>query len=143
MNKDTNIIEGNIIMAEFMKLPLIKEDLYETPFTQWKWTASFLSGEGYDTTNEFTAKELRYDDSWDWLMTCIQKIANLEEVLTDMDEYYFILDQIPSITDTYNAVLTFIKQYNQTKEHYIEEASLESEEEIIENKKMDNNTPIR
>ena len=59
------------------------------------------------------AHELSYNVSWDWLMPVIEKIHHLEyEHEDNMENIENALDA-KSITDTYKAVVKFIKDYNQ------------------------------
>jgi hypothetical protein len=61
-------------------------------------------------------KDGSYDSSWDWLMPVVQKIGD-EYLNTPFDETYSHLteqyENIWTLEDTYNAVVEFIKDYNQ------------------------------
>ena len=46
-------------------------------------------------------------------MPCLQKILELDEVAEDMEKYYTIVDNIPNIESTHQAVVEFIQWYNQ------------------------------
>ena len=63
-----------------------------------------------------SADDLRYHNSWDWLMPVISKITRDEEYLED-DYREHLMDIVPygHIEDTYDAVVQFIKKYNDGK----------------------------
>jgi len=67
--------------------------------------------------------EMRYEQSWDWLMDAVEEIMDMcfdcdeetGEELNDPEDFYAIRDCIPDITQTYKAVIEFIKNYNKKK----------------------------
>ena len=57
-----------------------------------------------------------FKNSWDWLMPVINKISDISfQDEGDVDDFYSVRDCIPEIHHSYNAVVEFIKQYNETK----------------------------
>jgi hypothetical protein len=66
----------------------------------------------------FELSELKYHESWDWLMLVVQKIGD-EYLNTPFDETYSHLteqyENIWTIEDTYNTVVEFIKDQNTIK----------------------------
>jgi predicted TIM-barrel fold metal-dependent hydrolase len=104
---------NNELIAEFMGLPLTKQELefsgdrkFKTvPFQKWK-----------------------YHESWDWLMPVVEKIESLGFIFTIHSDAGYIgkhwyKGNIPhfgnvsenKITATYNVVIQFINWYNENK----------------------------
>lgn len=115
--KQTEIIEGNKLIAEFMGIDFItKNSRYRV------------------TGNDFTEPHnSRFHSSWDWLMPVVEKITNILKEKQhvpigslEYDKYdqqwkrlfnyqsynFFQADIIP----IYNAMLDFIKWYNSQKQ---------------------------
>ena len=63
-------------------------------------------------------ENLKYDTSWDWLMPVVQKCYETEVVVQPVVEggcsglITFPLIGLPYMEPTYNAVVKFIKEYN-------------------------------
>ena len=53
-----------------------------------------------------------YSKSWDWLMPVVQKIMDVSFFNGEPEDFYVVRDCIPEISDTYKAVVEFIKLYN-------------------------------
>ena len=62
--------------------------------------------------SDYMEHELKYHNSWDWLMPVIQKIMDISFFNGDPEDFYSIRNSIPQIRNTYKAVVEFIKQYN-------------------------------
>ena len=82
-----------------------------------KLIAEFMGVDQVDIDYAFNEHgQLKYHLSWDWLMPVVQKIGD-EYLNTPFDETYSHLteqyENIWTIEDTYNAVVEFIKDYNQ------------------------------
>ena len=62
-------------------------------------------------------EELQYHTSWDWLMPVVSKITR-DEQYWEEDYREHLMDIVPygHIEDTYDAVVQFIKQYNDEKQ---------------------------
>jgi len=58
---------------------------------------------------------LLFDTNWDWLMLAIEKILDISIELDSMEMYYNITDSIPNKVQTYEAIIEFIKYYNNLK----------------------------
>jgi len=56
-------------------------------------------------------KSLKYHESWDWLMPVIHKCFDVAEDGQMSDIMHYL--QVAEMGDTYNAVVEFIKEYNQ------------------------------
>ncbi len=61
------------------------------------------------------ADKLQYHSSWDWLMPVVEKILNKSDNDELIERFYEIQNVIPNREATYNAVVEFINQYNETK----------------------------
>jgi hypothetical protein len=67
---------------------------------------------------EYTGTRVKdYDTSWDWLMPVVLKCKESVDYCSDDNalKYHHIEDEMLSqlsIEDTYNAVVEFIKEYN-------------------------------
>jgi hypothetical protein len=55
---------------------------------------------------------LLFDTDWNWLMQVVEKILNISLELDSMETYYNITDSIPNIEQTHEAVVKFVKLYN-------------------------------
>jgi hypothetical protein len=102
----------------------MKNNLLIAQFMGWKFTNTkkYWIEYPYDDNSIYNyigkihkTDSLTFNSSWDWLMPCIQKILNLDEVTENMEEYYSIIDNIPDINATYKAIIRFIEWYNQNK----------------------------
>ena len=105
--------ENNILMADFLEWKKHETFNYLTPFFQ-----DYLSiGDGICQTPIFRDDDLRFHESWDWLVPVLQKI--LEVTFNDegdetahSDHYYEIIDKFPDIEETHEAAVEFIVKYN-------------------------------
>lgn len=109
-----NTLEGNKLIAEFMKI-IFHDD----------------KGEYYDWEGLYMDESLRFHTSWDWLMQVVEKIESLEtsdsqgfysvEIDADgvkiyctspIDDYIAEVRNSTKLEATYQAVLQFIEWYN-------------------------------
>lgn len=107
MNTENNKSENNRLIAKFMESK-VTIDTY------------FINGM-YMTINE---SDLKYHSDWNWLMQVVEKIESLNVVVeirenvcyieTTPNDYYSELEET-KIQATYNAVVRFIKWYNENK----------------------------
>ena len=75
-----------------------------------KLIAEFMGAEPDKKTFLRTGKEVYfYHISWDWLMPVVQKCF---EVAKHEDDFFAISGSLPYMDSTYDAVVEFIKQYN-------------------------------
>ena len=100
--------ENNKLIAEFMEVKFDKGTFYNM---------------GYDifsNGNLYRSHELKYHESWDWLMPVVEKIMIL--VMEDDSNELYNSEEWDNITHTlvqiqiksvYKAVVNFIKEYNQ------------------------------
>lgn len=112
------INEGNLIIAKFMG---DKEYVHKAHFKHWMREEAELIG----------IEDLQFHSSWDWLMPVVEKIRDLgsidivisikRSVFISWDDGTAYFKQTlgngrNSIETTYEAVIEFIKWYNETKE---------------------------
>jgi hypothetical protein len=97
--------ENNKLIAEFMGISIDGEFAY-------------IEDEGSPLEEVMPINKLKYHLSWDWLIPVVQKIGD-EYYNTPFDETYSRLteqyENIWTLEDTYNAVVEFIKDYNNGK----------------------------
>ena len=88
--------ENNTLIAEFMQEGSEGFNLYDYNGCHYK------------------VDELMFHTSWDWLMPVIEKILDnaFYDVATSMEDFYSIKRHIPYMDETYQAVVDFIKTYN-------------------------------
>ena len=94
-------MENNKLIAEFMGLQFSKGEYYRPLYNSGDWVSE---------------NELRYHDSWDWLMPVVEKI---EDYLSDNVGKVGYFDDGLTINDIevrYQAVVEFIKWYNDGKQ---------------------------
>jgi hypothetical protein len=85
-------MKNNKLIAEFMDIEFNKGTFYDM---------------GYDVFSDgnlYRIHELKYHESWDWLMPVVEKIYSLD---ADIDFFGSI-----NFEATYKEVLEFIKEYN-------------------------------
>jgi hypothetical protein len=94
--KTNEILQGNRTLAEFMTdRPKISKVFFEL---------------------NCAAGDLKYHNSWDWLMPVVEKILNICQESDEMEKYYIITDAIPEIESVFAACIEFAKWYkNQAK----------------------------
>ena len=105
-NEDRNLIAKqhcNKLIAEFMGVP------------QGEHTHFMV--EPFALESYANVDDLKYDISWDWLMPVVSKITRDEQYWED-DYREHLMDIVPygHIEDTYDAVVQFIKAYNDGKQ---------------------------
>ena len=100
-----NIQENNKLIAEFMGWEIYKNVGREVEY----FVKGQLETHHKVVDNWLSFLNMKYHSSWDWLMPCIQKILNLEEVIENMELFYEIRDNIPDIDQTYSSIVTFLK----------------------------------
>ena len=82
-----------------------------------KLIAEFMN-HGFHDGRHRSFDELKYHESWDWLMPVVQKCYETEVVVQPVVEggcsglITFPLIGLPYMESTYNAVVKFIKEYN-------------------------------
>ena len=60
-------------------------------------------------------ENLKYDTSWDWLMPVLDKVKKIRCLPDEHDESFSWVCKSSDIEAEYNAVVEFIKTYNQNK----------------------------
>jgi hypothetical protein len=116
--------EGNKIIAEFMGYKPDTTGRYHSMLP----TAYLYEGSNYQMQTTFTPKSMKYKTSWAWLMPVVDRIENLGYgVSIGMGDYCVIQDDVTSdgieftgmaerkIQSVYDAVVEFIKWYNENK----------------------------
>ncbi len=69
--------------------------------------------QGYDTDMYYTDSELKFHTSWDWLMPVVEKCMQTGDNTDEWDALYDALSTVNK-TNTHEAVVEFINQYNKT-----------------------------
>ncbi len=78
-----------------------------------KKIADFL-GKDHELNQCISAPQ--FHTSWDWLMPVVDRILDLSfQDEGNEDDFYKVRDCMPSIIQTYNAVVEFINQYTKNK----------------------------
>jgi hypothetical protein len=107
-------MENNKLIAEFMGIPT---EVF------WSGKVNYYFRE-FNSGSWYEEHELSYNVSWDWLMPVVQKIESLGYVFTiqgSKAEYGEMISETrcfiaeDKISSTYQAVVEFIKQYNNEK----------------------------
>ena len=120
MKRNKEIYEMNMLIAYFMGYLHTKENYVTTKGTKYMFP---------DKTNSTKhINDLRYNLSWDWLMSVVEKIESLDYhvVFHDTDIYIYggsmenyIVTRYESKEDkkdaVYKAVIEFINWYNKNK----------------------------
>lgn len=130
-NNRNKIIEGNKLIAEFMGYEYIGYSKDTTPPYGWWKKGTLLR---HSNLLQFSLgrkhTDLIYHDSWDSLIPVIHKIGKIDFTekngLLDYLTYKFIdesrgckIDIYSSKMDMFNAVVEFIKWYNNTDDEHI------------------------
>ena len=117
-------IENNKIIAEFLSVKIHPCETIEN--------FKFLPIEERGLYNGYFIDELKYHEDWNWLMVVVEKIESLEifdrmgrfnintknfdenytSFITDKDEDFIQCEGETKIEAVYNAVVEFIKWYN-------------------------------
>ena len=117
-------IENNKIIAEFLSVKMHPCETIEN--------FKFLPIEERGLYNGYFIDELKYHEDWNWLMEVVEKIESLEifdrmgrfnintknfdenytSFITDKDEDFIQCEGDTKIEAVYNAVVEFIKWYN-------------------------------
>ncbi len=93
-------MKDNKLIAEFMEHePIVKGDDVYYELNHIRLTSE---------------DDLRYHTSWDWLMPVVQKCLDVSDD-DNIEDFYSIQNVVPNIEATYDAVVGFIKQYNDEK----------------------------
>jgi hypothetical protein len=92
-------MNNNKLIAEFMGMDSFKDSL-----------ASLHQGKINVDVDVY--EQAQYHTSWDWLMPVVQKIFGLAVADENIELFYDVQTHIPDKTATYNAVVEFIKTYN-------------------------------
>ena len=101
--------ENNKLIAEFMNLS-IKDGVsyYTDEFDMFPM--------GIEVDDVY----LPYDQSWDWLMPVVNKCLNIYHIEQMNDDLNFTFyDAMGNMEETYQAVVEFIKEYNNRAESVI------------------------
>ena len=107
-------IENNKIIAEFLSVKIHPCETIEN--------FKFLPIEERGLYNGYFIDELKYHEDWNWLMVVVEKIESLGyriEIVKHICRIYLsnketiiISENTPKIEAVYNAVVEFIKWYN-------------------------------
>ena len=107
-------IENNKLIAEFLSVKIHPCETIEN--------FKFLPIEERGLYNGYFIDELKYHEDWNWLMEVVEKIESLGyriEIVKHICRIYLsnketiiISENTPKIEAVYNAVVEFIKWYN-------------------------------
>ena len=94
-------MESNKLIAEFIG------------WTSCDSNDSTMYANPQDKSDAWSTDEMRFNESWNWLMPVVSKITRDEKYI-DNDYREHLLDIVPygHIEDTYDAVVEFIKTHN-------------------------------
>ena len=83
-----------------------------------KLIAEFMN-HGFHDGRHRSFDELKYHESWDWLMPVADKCLTTDEAFVTEGQHYFVNDALLTcnIEVVYDRVVLFIKDYNFIKEH--------------------------
>ena len=95
-------MNNNKLIAEFMGLPT---EVFKSGKVNY-YFREFNSGTWYEE------HELSYNVSWDWLMPVLDKIKEIRCLPDEHDESFSWVCKSSDIEAEYNAVVEFIKEYN-------------------------------
>lgn len=98
-----NTQENNKMIAEFMGLSVKEGVCYYTD-----------EDDMFPMGIEVEEPYIPYDNDWNWLMPVVEKIKNIAVKDENIEVFYEVLDNLPDRHETYNAVVEFIKQYNES-----------------------------
>ena len=84
-----------------------------------KLIAEFMN-HGFHDGRHRSFDELKYHESWDWLMPVVSKVTRDEQYIGN-DYREHLLDIVPygHIEDTYSAVVEFIREYRLTPKEVV------------------------
>ena len=118
--ENVNVIKGNKLIAEFMGWSQqldVEKRWYGAWFDQHKVRKAWSEFQGHEP--------LLFNESWDWLMPVVEKIENFNDgctlcIIEDErchinTQTNFEVDSVgyTKIEAVYNAIIEFIKWYNQ------------------------------
>lgn len=120
----------NELIAEFMRFEIIAENQIVKgviiPDRVWKRSPEV----GFPYYGGFRSEQMRFNESWDWLMPVVEKIADLHNAKFEYDvdkiakgdwpkdNDYMEVIALPLATpikEAYEKVVEFIKWYNEQK----------------------------
>ena len=120
MNTQQSIIENNKLIAEFMGLQITADQ--KAYFIELGDSKYFNTNKGI-TQNAMLINRLRYNSSWDWLMTIVENIESLNHWVEiygvgcyvkpkTTEGYLKAFNASTKIECVYNACIDFIKWFN-------------------------------
>lgn len=83
------------------------EDYVETAEYEVYW---------WDITNKciYNQKDLEFDSDWNWIMLVIEKILDNISEDYDFEPYYLIIEKIPNLEETKQAIYNYITNNENT-----------------------------
>ena len=121
-----NINETNELIAKFM-YPDNKYSVYYIPEHKY---IELILGDDYDNIDYFQVEEVKYRNSWNWLMPVVEKIESLG-YFVEINRWVAIYEEqdrmrtsaitikpvgnTPKIIKVYDTCVEFIKWYNKLK----------------------------
>jgi len=114
------ILDGNKLIAEFMKLPYIGKDMHGFSGYVFDLAVGKIKG---NVLCYASTENMQFHSSWDWLMPVVHKCYKLQYgkgwsksncLQYCMSSDYFMAEN--AIELVYKEVIEFIKWYNKNKE---------------------------
>lgn len=120
----TNPIEGNKLIAEFIGVKKMGNSLYYVPEHELLQRVRYSNE--CEEVSLFDERELKYHNSWDWLMPVVEKIENSgHETMVQISANYCTIDNLnglriekqsdSKLDSVYLACVEFIEWDNQEK----------------------------
>ena len=130
--KQKEIIEGNKLIAQFIGLKRGWWIHQEKPLTDDKKQWCDMDGKTFLGTRVYYDKDLKFHESWDWLMPVFEKIEQISELSPSINfgcgttiwtdgagttriEIFPETKKESNINISWKAVIEFIKWYNENK----------------------------
>jgi len=109
-------MENNKLIAEFMKFPTQTDEVDNRTMAYYVGE-SIMNADNTNNENDddvFHPDDMQFNSSWDWLMPVVIKIGGSQNILGAM-RVLRPYSKVRNIDDTYQAVVEFIKEYNNGK----------------------------
>jgi len=105
-------MKENKLIAEFMDFPT-QRDAVDNGTIAYYVGESIMHTDNTNNQNDydvFHPEDMQFHTSWDWLMPVVERI---EQVMQGVPQQMLHLSLYSTIDEVYQAVVEFIKEYNQ------------------------------